>query len=200
MSSELFNGFEQMKPTITKYNETDSKLETVLSKVDSILDRSKISECVNVWANTTTLQNKPVHKLQFKKLHPNAILPSRSHPLDAGLDLHCVNDVNIPPMSRMIVDLGISVAIPEGHYGRMAPRSGLAAKNGIDVFAGVCDSQFRGELKAILFNSSTVPFIAPKDSRVAQLILERISILEPEFVPELDSTARGANGFGSSGM
>jgi len=64
----------------------------------------------------------------------------------------------------------------------------------------VCDSQFRGELKAILFNSSTVSFIAPKDSRVAQLILERISILEPEFVDELDSTSRGANGFGSSGI
>ena len=223
MSSELFNGFEKVKDSIldsksesnndtvdsksnSKSNsKSDSKLESVLSKIDSILDRSKIPECVNVLSNITTLENKPIpklqfKKLQFKKLHPDSILPSRSHPLDAGLDLHCVSDVNIPPMSRMIVDLGLSVAIPEGHYGRIAPRSGLAAKNGIDVFAGVLDQTYRGEIKAILFNSANSPFIALKGSRVAQLILERISILEPEFVDELDYTSRGANGFGSSGI
>ena len=95
------------------------------------------------------------------------------------------------------------MAIPIGNYGRIAPRSGLAAKNSIDVGAGVIDSDYRGEVKVLLFNLGDVDFaIKPKD-RIAQLIIEKYTITELEKLEdhqELSSTVRGEGGFGSTGV
>ncbi|XAO27153.1 hypothetical protein I312_105995 [Cryptococcus bacillisporus CA1280] len=93
----------------------------------------------------------------------------------------------------------VFAAVPQGHYGRIAPRSGLASKHGIQTGAGVIDSDYRGPVMVLLFNHSDVDFeVNPKD-RIAQLILERISVPKLRQVESLDATVRGAGGFGSTG-
>ena len=94
---------------------------------------------------------------------------------------------------------GLAVAIPVGFYGRVAPRSGLAVKNGLDVLAGVIDSDYRGELCCALLNTGDEPLTLPAGSRLCQLIIEQIITPTPACAEELDETARGAGGFGSTG-
>ena len=94
----------------------------------------------------------------------------------------------------------ISIATPAGTYGRIAPRSGLAAKNFIDTGAGVIDADYRGEVKVLLFNHSEVDFEVKVGDRVAQLVLERIYTPEVVVVEELEESVRGAGGFGSTGV
>ena len=160
-------------------------------------------------SSTTTLENLSyvpnniftlTMPLNFKKNHPDAILPSRAHEFDAGLDLSSVENVSIPGKSRATIDTGISVAIPTGSYGRIAPRSGLAHKFGIDVLAGVLDSAYRGNIKVILYNTGDESFTVNVGDRIAQLVIERIINGIPKFVDDLDSTIRAENGFGSSGI
>lgn len=93
----------------------------------------------------------------------------------------------------------IQIEVPEGHYGRVAPRSGLAWKNSIDVGAGVIDEDYRGNVGVILFNFSDVNFEIKKGDRIAQLICERISYPTVVEVDTLSETARGEGGFGSTG-
>jgi len=129
----------------------------------------------------------------------DATLPVRSNPTDAGLDLFSVDEVLIPPSERTLVHTNIILEIPEGFYGRVAPRSGLAVKNGINVLAGVIDSGYRGEIIVVLHNTSNADFVLPSKSKVAQLIIEahfNFPIIE---ITQLSDTERGANGFGSSG-
>ena len=90
--------------------------------------------------------------------------------------------------------------MPRGTYGRIAPRSGLAAKHGVDVGAGVIDADYRGEVKILLINHSDVKFDIKKGDRIAQLVLERISLAELNEVSELEETQRGQKGFGSTGV
>lgn len=94
---------------------------------------------------------------------------------------------------------GIHIALPEGHYGRVAPRSGLAVKHGIDVGAGVVDSDYRGLLGIVLFNFGTEDFQLHAGDRIAQLVIEKISNPEVEEVESLEATERGSGGFGSTG-
>ncbi|MEQ8740267.1 MAG: dUTP diphosphatase, partial [Hoeflea sp.] len=117
----------------------------------------------------------------------------------AGLDLYADESRPILAGRSQIISTGISVMIPEGHYGRVAPRSGLAAKHEIDVLAGVIDSDYRGEIKVILHNLGYKTFPVQRGERIAQLILEKISIPEVVEVENLDITERGDGGFGSTG-
>jgi dUTP pyrophosphatase len=139
--------------------------------------------------------------LQVKLLHPDARLPRRAHPGDAGADLFSVDDVVIPAGERRVVGTGIAVAIPQGFAGFVQPRSGLAFKNGIMVVnsPGLIDSGYRGEIRISLYNSGHEPFEIKLGERVAQFVVQRVE--EPEFVaaPELPETVRGDGGFGSSG-
>ena len=91
------------------------------------------------------------------------------------------------------------MAIPPGFYGRVAPRSGLAAKQGLDVLAGVIDSDFRGELCCVLYNTSDTALALLARSKICQLIIEKIITPKAVWTNELDETARGAGGFGSTG-
>jgi dUTP pyrophosphatase len=100
----------------------------------------------------------------------------------------------------MLCGTDIAVAIPEGHYGRVAPRSGLALKNFIDVGAGVIDADYRGPIGVLIFNFGDVSFKIGRGDRIAQLILERISTPYVEVVQELPETERGSGGFGSTGV
>jgi dUTP pyrophosphatase len=137
--------------------------------------------------------------LRFKRLHPGAQLPTRGSAGAAGLDLYAVERVIIRPGARAAVRTGLAAAIPAGFYGRVAPRSGLAVRHGIDVLAGVIDSDYRGEILCALVNHGEEPFEVEPGARVAQLIVEAITTPEPAWAEDLEETARGAGGFGSTG-
>ena len=137
--------------------------------------------------------------LRFKQLDPRAVLPQRGSALAAGLDLCAIEEVKIEAKQRGVARTGLAVAIPPGFYGRVAPRSGLAVRNGLDVLAGVIDSDYRGEICVVLYNTGDEPINLPAGSKICQLIIEQIITPEAEWTTDLDETARGAGGFGSTG-
>lgn len=118
---------------------------------------------------------------------------------NAGIDLYAAEDGILLGGQRVAVSVGISTSFNPEYYMRVAPRSGLAVKHGIDVLAGVIDSSYRGEWKVILHNTSNISFVYNKGDRIAQAIPERISNDNFEFVDELSDTSRGSGGFGSTG-
>lgn len=130
-----------------------------------------------------------------------ATVPTKGSALAAGYDLYSSEEASIPAQGQGIVATDISIIVPIGTYGRVAPRSGLAVKHGISTGAGVIDADYRGEVKIVLFNHSTKDFEIKAGDRIAQLILEKI--IHAEIVEiskeELDITERGESGFGSSG-
>jgi dUTP pyrophosphatase len=140
-----------------------------------------------------------LHTLRFKQLDPHAVLPQRGSVLAAGLDVCGIEDVEIGPRQRVMARTGLAVAIPPGFYGRVAPRSGLAAKNGLDVLAGVIDSDYRGEIVCVLYNTGDETIKLPAGSKICQLIIEQIITPDAMWATDLDETARGAGGFGSTG-
>jgi dUTP pyrophosphatase len=111
--------------------------------------------------------------LQIQKLVPEAILPSLPTPGAAGYDLYSYTECVVEPGRRLVVPLGFSIQIPDGMYGRIAPRTGLAVKHGLDVLGGVVDPDYDGEIKVVLYNSDRYPFVIHSGYRIAQLILER---------------------------
>ena len=106
----------------------------------------------------------------------------------------------VPARGKALLKTDIAVAVPPGTYGRVAPRSGLAWKNSIDVGAGVIDADYRGNVGVILFNHSDADFAVAAGDRIAQLVLEVIVTPDVEVVASLEDTARGAGGFGSTGV
>ncbi len=128
-----------------------------------------------------------------------AYLPAYSHPGDAGADLQSGVDTVIPARGRALVPTGIKIMLPEGCAGLVWPRSGLAVKQGLDCGAGVIDSKYRGEIKVLLFNHTDADFQIKKGDRIAQLIIQKIETVQFIKVDELENTARGEGGFGSSG-
>jgi len=136
--------------------------------------------------------------LKFKKLSEPAKLPSYGSNHAIGLDLRAYEKTLLPIREVTILPTGIAVEIPHGYYGRIAPRSGWAAKYGIDTLAGVIDPDYRGEINVVLYNHGNVPITIHEGERIAQLILERADRFTPVW-GELSDTQRGANGFGSTG-
>lgn len=137
--------------------------------------------------------------LRFKQLDPQATLPARGSAFSAGLDICSIEDLVIEPHQRATARTGLAVAIPHGFYGRVAPRSGLASKHGLDVLAGVIDSDYRGELCCLLYNTGDAAIALPAGSKICQLIIEKIIAPKAVWSNDLDETARGAGGFGSTG-
>ncbi|XP_061036325.1 deoxyuridine 5'-triphosphate nucleotidohydrolase, mitochondrial isoform X4 [Eubalaena glacialis] len=158
-------------------------------------------------------------RLRFVRLSEHATAPTRGSERAAGYDLYrfiprtgnfqkgpnmkkqgcCAYDYTVPPMEKALVKTDIQIALPSGCYGRVAPRSGLAAKHFIDVGAGVIDEDYRGNVGVVLFNFGKEKFEVKKGDRIAQLICERIFYPEIEEVQVLDDTERGSGGFGSTG-
>ena len=136
-----------------------------------------------------------------RRLLDSAVVPRRATAGSAGYDLSSVDCLTIPPGGRAVVGTGVSVRVPEGTYGRVAPRSGLAVKHGIDVLAGVIDRDYSGEVRVVLINHGDEPYVVEAGARIAQLIIERIMI--PKTVVTLattvSETSRGSCGFGSTG-
>ncbi|KAM7424457.1 hypothetical protein PAMA_000684 [Pampus argenteus] len=162
-----------------------------------VTDASAISPSKR--ARTETKPAEERHVLRFAKLSEHATTPSRGSAKAAGYDLYSAYDYSIGPMDKAIVKTDIQIAVPHGCYGRVAPRSGLAAKHFIDVGAGVVDEDYRGNVGVVLFNFSKDTFEVKKGDRVAQLVCERICYPELEEQKTLDETERGAGGFGSTG-
>lgn len=143
-----------------------------------------------------------MQELPILKLKDEAILPSRAHPGDAGLDLYACEAAHIGPGERWSVGTGVGVEIPEGHAGLVLPRSGLARDHGIALVnaPGLIDSGYRGELRVLLLNTDPAEtFRVEAGDRIAQLVLTPIATPEPVEAGELTESVRGRAGFGSSG-
>ncbi|EMD40443.1 hypothetical protein CERSUDRAFT_43591 [Gelatoporia subvermispora B] len=141
----------------------------------------------------------PISGLLVKRHSEKAKLPTRGSALAAGYDLYSAEKKVIPAHGKALIDTQISIAVPAGTYGRVAPRSGLASKFMIDTGAGVVDADYRGILFVLLYNLSDQDFQVEEGDRIAQLVLERIYTPEVMEVTDLDETLRGAGGFGSTG-
>ena len=141
-------------------------------------------------------------KLRFARLADDAVLPTRAHEGDAGLDLYALEAAHLGPGERWSVRTGVAVEIPEGHAGLVLPRSGLAREHGIALVnsPGLIDSGYRGELTVLLLNTdpAEVYRVSPGD-RIAQLVVVAVASAEPVEAEALAESARGDGGFGSSG-
>src|SRR6056300_1466646 len=124
-------------------------------------------------------------ELCVKRLVQDATIPTRGSSGAVGYDLYSVDEVVVSPSQRALVGTGVAVILPMNVYGRVAPRSGLAVKHGIQVGAGVVDPDYRGEIK--------------EGDRIAQLVLERCETPDVREIESLDETDRGSGGFGSTG-
>jgi dUTP pyrophosphatase len=155
------------------------------------------------------LQDLLIHnKVLFKKNTPKAIIPTKAHDTDAGLDFYSVENRKIYPHTYEIIDTGISWEPTEGllrclsPFGivlKLEPRSGLACKHGLEKGAGVIDQDYRGSIKVKLFNQSDIPYEVKEGDKICQgLVLPIIKVLAIEST-ELSETIRGKKGFGSSG-
>ena len=140
--------------------------------------------------------------LKIQRLHADAVLPTRAHENDAGLDLYAAVQVGIPVLGRNLVDTGIAVAIPPGHVGYITPRSGLASSHGITVLnaPGTVDAGFTGEIKVNLINHGQAPYVITPGQRIAQLVIHPIITPNVEEVDQLEPSDRSENGFGSTGI
>lgn len=145
-----------------------------------------------------------MNTLKIKKLHPDAIVPTRSHPHDAGLDLYALEDTAVLTNTTDVIRTGIAVDIPPGYEAQVRPRSGVSLKTSFKVILGTVDSGYTGEIKIILQNFQD-PYLEIQDEfiergmKIAQLVISPIVTPTVELVEEFDSeSARGTNGFGST--
>jgi dUTP pyrophosphatase len=136
--------------------------------------------------------------LPLRRLDPAAILPTRAHADDAGLDLYALEDSSVPPGEGRLLKTGVAVAVPAGHVGLICDRSSLA-KRGLKTAGGVIDAGYRGELGILIWNMSREPQPIKKGERCAQMLVIPIATPAPVEAADLGETARGAGGFGSTG-
>lgn len=130
-------------------------------------------------------------------------LPRRAHAGDAGADLYAAETCTLAPGERALIGTGIAIALPMGTVGLIHPRSGLAAKYGISIVntPGTIDAQYRGELKICLLNTDCEsPFTVERGMRIAQLVVQKVELVEFVEVTDLDDTQRGTQGYGSTGL
>ena len=142
-------------------------------------------------------------RISIKRLDPDLPLPTYAHLGDAGLDLYAAGDAELAPGHRGLIPTGIAVAIPEGFAGFVQPRSGLALKRGLSIVntPGLIDSHYRGEIRVIAVNLDPDATLSiAKGEKIAQLVIQRVERVELVEVEELDATARGEGGFGSTGV
>ena len=194
-SSEYKNGFlEEITNLAGQYSDCDdpSKRITILKNLTYHLHE---------YANLPKERNCSNKVVKIKKAEDCIpILPKKSTLGSAGFDLYGIEHKHLATGQRCLVRTGLSFSIPKGYYGRIAPRSGLAVKYGIDVLAGVIDSDYRGEVKIVLINHGDEDFNIKPGDRVAQLIIEKYAshvLIKEE--DNLESTHRGEGGFGSTG-
>jgi len=136
------------------------------------------------------------------RLDPELPMPGYAHPGDAGADLYAATDVELMPGERAVVGTGLAIALPDGFAAFVHPRSGLAAKHGVTLVnaPGTVDAGYRGEIKVTLLNTDNKePVRLRRGDRIAQLIIQRVERARFYEVERLPGSARGADGFGSTG-
>lgn len=141
-------------------------------------------------------------KLLIKKLHPEAKLPEKAHPTDAGFDLFSIEEKEIPPGEARLIKTGIAIQLPPNTEAQVRPRSGLALKHSVTVLnsPGTIDEDYRGEVGVILINHGKKPFIVEQGLKIAQMVIQPVlSVDIEETTGDLSETERGAGGFGSTG-
>ena len=147
---------------------------------------------------------QPVLRVQRLPHNPDLDLPRYETPDSAGMDLRAAvgEPVVLPPLGRAAIPTGLAMAIPRGFEGQVRPRSGLAFRHGLSVpnAPGTIDADYRGEVKVLLINLGPEPFTITRGMRIAQLVLAPVVQMTPVAVDSLDDTARGAGGFGSTGV
>ena len=136
--------------------------------------------------------------LPVRRLDPAAILPTRAHADDAGLDLYALEDAVVEPGAGLLLRTGVAVAVPVGHVGLVCDRSSLA-RRGLKTAGGVIDAGYRGELGVLVWNLSREAQHVKKGERCAQMLVIPIATPAPVDSADLGDTARGAHGFGSTG-
>lgn len=145
----------------------------------------------------------PKQDIKIVKLHSKAVLPEYQTVGAAGADLHaCIDEpITLGSLERRIIPTGLSMAIPEGYEVQIRARSGMSIKHGITMVNGIgtIDADYRGEVGVLLVNLSKEPFTIEPGMRIAQMVLARYERVELHEVSELDETARGTGGYGSSG-
>lgn len=137
--------------------------------------------------------------LRVKQLDESAIIPAKAHDSDAAYDLFSQESAIINMDETRAISTGICIGLPEGTYGQIAPRSGLALKRSIFVNGGIIDRGYTGEIKVILHNMGEYPFEIKPGDKIAQLLIKELRYTEIEIVNELETTDRGECGFGSTG-
>lgn len=140
--------------------------------------------------------------IPMRRLDPDLPMPARAHAGDAGVDLYATDDVTIAPGRRAVVGTGVAVALPVGTVGLVHPRSGLAARFGLSIVnaPGTIDAGYRGEIKVCLINHDPEhPIDVRRGDRIAQLLVQKVELVDFVEVDELDDTSRGSSGYGSSG-
>jgi dUTP pyrophosphatase len=140
--------------------------------------------------------------VRFKRLHPQAVLPAYAHPGDAGMDLCACEAARIEPGRRALVRTGLVMELPPGHEAQVRPRSGLALKQGVTVLnsPGTIDAGYRGEVGVILINLGDAAFAVESGMRIAQMVIAPVTHASVEEAADVGGTARGAGGFGSTGV
>jgi len=150
----------------------------------------------NLVSRFSTIQAKKDKRILEKKMHKNAKILTKGTRGAAGHDLYAIEDKTIPAKGQQVVKTGISLRLPKGTYGRIAPRSGLAVKHGITVNAGVIDRDYTGEIGVVLVNLFNHDYHVRQGERIAQLIPEKILETQSQEVTHLEDTQRGTKGFG----
>ena len=148
------------------------------------------------------MNNDKVLNIPTKLLSDKAVVPQNAYAGDAGIDLRATEEATLMPFERKIISTGLAMAIPDGYAGFVLPRSGSAIKQGLSLVnaPGLIDSGYRGEIKCIAINlDPQEPIHIKVGDRIAQLVIMQVSTPNLVLVEELDSTQRGAGGFGSSG-
>ena len=140
--------------------------------------------------------------VKFKKLSTTAKIPEYAHPTDSGMDLFSDRQMIIPAGGRALVPTGVAVALPPNTEGQVRSKSGLALKSGIMVLnsPGTIDTNYRGEIGVILFNTSDQDYEVAMGQKIAQLVVCPFYTCATIEVDDLDSTDRGNGGFGSTGL
>ncbi|KAG6536750.1 hypothetical protein ZIOFF_001818 [Zingiber officinale] len=162
----------------------------VISKIADFKD--------NDLRTTKVIEEKIQPHILINQISEHATLPHRQTTGSVGLDIIVCHTIIIEPYGRDLIHTGLRIEIPHDYYGGLASRSGLARKSGVEVGAEVIDSDFRGAVKVLLFNSANLPIYIYPHQKIAQLIVKRIAITEVYEVPHLSNTERGNRGFGSS--
>ena len=152
----------------------------------------------NLISRFSTIQAKEDKCILVKKMHKDAKIPTKGTRSSAGHDMYTIEDKTIPSKGQQVVKTGISMRLPNGTYGRIAPRSRLAVKHGITVNAGVIDRDYTGEIGVVLVNLFNYDYHVQQGERIAQLLPEKVLETECQEVTHLEDTKRGTKSFGST--